>query len=136
MRFESMDWPMGAHISEGRSLTMTQCTSTGDMIYVAPGASLVMQDSRVFSGGDDGVQCYGNVKATRCTIEENIYDGVYVTGQDSSVELVDCVIRKNGDDGVFVTEGKAILRGGTISTAAANASLQLGAAGFFAAGAT
>ena len=58
-----------------------------------------MEDSRIFGCGA-GVECRGDVKATRCTIEDNRGDGVYVEGEQSSGELKDCVIRKNGSDGV------------------------------------
>jgi len=40
---------------------------------------------------------------------------VYVEEKHASVELVDGVIRKNMGCGLYVGEGKAVLRGGTIS---------------------
>jgi len=60
------------------------------------------------------VRCEGNVKATRCTVEDSGATGVYV-GEQGSAEFVDCVIRKNGVHGEFVYSGTVVLRGGTIS---------------------
>jgi len=48
-------------------------------------------------------------------MEDCCSTGVLVLGEHASVELVDCVIRKTGGYGVYVMEGKATLRGGTIS---------------------
>jgi len=103
------------------TLTMTKCTSAGNQIHVEQDASLVMDNGRVFSCGDsggsnsNGVRCDGNVKATRCTFEDNGGVGVIVRGlregMKASGELVDCVFRKNALDGVIVYEGKVMLRG-------------------------
>jgi len=37
-----------------------------------------MEDSRVFGSRSRGVKCKGNVRATRCTIEDNGDAGVHV----------------------------------------------------------
>jgi len=69
-----------------------------------------------FDCSGNGVQCRGDVKATRCTFKDNSGSGVIVTGARASGELVDCVIRKNENHGVFVQlNRKAVLRGGTVS---------------------
>ena len=121
VRFESLHLPQGSLVNGG-SLTMAKCTSTGQDIYVEEGVSSVMEDSRVFGGedslggGGNGVHCQGNMKATRCIIEENKGDGVCIQGQEASAELVDCVIRTNESNGlVAVREAKVALRGGTVS---------------------
>jgi len=115
VNFVSMHLPNGAEVKTGGSLTMTKCTSTGEYINVYEGASLVMEDSRVYSNRHFGVVSYGDLKATRCTFEDSGNVGVFVSGHHNSVQLVDCVIRKNGWDGVNVFQGKATLRGGTVS---------------------
>ena len=114
--FESMHLATGMYICEGGSLTMTKCTSTGDRIRVK-GASLVMEDSRVFGCSGHGMQCEGegDVKLTRCTVEDNGSVGILIYGEHASAELVDCVIRKNGSCGVLANLGMIMLRGGTIS---------------------
>ena len=112
--FESMHLPLGVMIREG-GLTMKKCTSTGQEISVQEGASLVMEDTRTFGSSGFGVTCLGDVKATRCTVEDNGHTGVYVDGEEASAELVDFVIRKNGQHGVYVYESKVVLRGGMIS---------------------
>jgi len=40
-----------------------------------------MEDCRVFGSDSSGVHCNGNMKATRCTIEDNNgHAGVWVSG--------------------------------------------------------
>ena len=68
-RFVSAHFPRGVNI-EGGSVTMEKCTFTGRRIHVERGASLVMEDCRVFGCDGDGVNCEGGeVEATRCTFE-------------------------------------------------------------------
>ena len=64
----SLAFPTGMEIELGGSVTMTKCTSTGQKIFVRPGASLVMEDSRIFgvrgqhgsaTVGGSGVACQG-----------------------------------------------------------------------------
>jgi len=59
---------------------MTQCTSTGKHISVLEGASLVMEDCRVF-GSNWGIFCLGDVKMTHCIIENNGI-GVVIYAED------------------------------------------------------
>jgi len=94
---------------------MTKCTSTSDTITVDQGASLVMEDIRIFGNSHTGVRCDGKVKAVRCIVEENAHTGVFVFGKQASAEVVSCVIRKNGNSGVWANGGKAVLRGGVMS---------------------
>jgi len=76
------------------------------------GASLVMEDCRVFGRG---LECLGDVTATRCTFEDNSSSGVWVEHTNGSANPTECLILINGF-GVWVTRGgKAMLRGGTIS---------------------
>jgi len=113
VRFVSMDLPRGAEIVS-RSMTMENCTITCGQLEVWGGASLVMEDCRVFGSCGDGVRCnYGKLNATRCTIENHGGDGVYVVGGEA--KLVECVVRNNGESGLFVNGGKCILEGGAIS---------------------
>jgi len=126
--FVSMHLPRGVLILGGTmpcsdrrtipsgSLTMTKCTSTGGKIYVAHGAKLDMEDTRIYGVLNSyGLECRGDVKAKRCTIEENRDNGVWIGGEHASGELVDCVIHKNRGIGVYVSEAKVMLRGGTVS---------------------
>ena len=99
----------------GGSLTMTKCTSIGEYIHVEAGASLVMEDSRVFGSSDYGVICHSDMKLTRGTIEGHGAVGVLMMGEHASGELSDCVVHKNGSNGVQVQTGKVMLRGGTIT---------------------
>ena len=112
VRFESLNLPQGVRI-EGRSVTMTKCTSTGRRIHVGDGASLAMEGYRAFGSGGDGVACFGKMEATRCVFEDHSSDGVYVGSREA--KLVECVLRNNGEHGLSVYNGKAILKGGTIS---------------------
>ena len=111
--------PQGVTIFSPATATMQQCTSTGSSIRVDEGASLDMEDCRIFGSRALGVHCDGKMRATRCTIEGNADHGVLVHGPQASAELVDCVIRSNGsaatDAGVCVRQGKVMLRGGTVS---------------------
>jgi len=126
VRFESLHLPQGVGIRSG-SLTMAKCTSTGQAIDA--GASLVIEDSRVFGVRGFGMNCSGEVKATRCTFEDNGFSGTLVSGKQASAELVDCVIRKNGWEGLLMNGGKAMLRGGTISENSLNAGVYAGSGG-------
>ena len=85
---------------------MAKCTSTGE-IYVSKGASLVIEDSRVVGYNNVGVICYGSMKATRCTVE-NGGNGVHISGEEASAELVDCAIRNNRSDGLLAVEGAKV----------------------------
>ena len=82
--FDSMYFPQGAVISEGGSVTMTKCTSTGLTTCPMPGARLIMEDWRIFGISSlfagTGLRCEGDVKATRCIFEENQLSGVFVYG--------------------------------------------------------
>jgi len=114
-RILSVDFPHGVRVISGGSLTMTKCTSTGEQIGVEEGASLVMEDSRVFASSGQGVYCTGDLQMTRCTVESNALSGVDVFGRQASAELVDCVIRKNTSSVMYVHAGTAVLRGGSVS---------------------
>ena len=116
MSFDSMLFPQGVEIIVGGSPAVKKCTSTDQSIEViGHGTSLMMEDSRVFGSAGDGVYCLGKFNAMRCTLEDNRDCGVWLYGQDSSVELMDCVIRNNAQNGVHVNHGKAMLRSGRIS---------------------
>ena len=128
-RFVSLHFPRSVSIPAGSSLTMEKCTFTMHQVHVEPGASLAMEDCRVFSivsgrrpGGADmengfGMLCFGKVEATRCTFENNADDGVCVSGRygeakerlAGEAKLMECVVRNNGGHGVCVGEGKATL---------------------------
>jgi len=88
---------------EGGSLTMTRCTSAGE-ISTDANTSLVMEDSRVSGSNGNGVHCHGKLKATRCTFEDNRYCGTCFRGSGGLAQLVDCVMRKNTTLGVYGTE--------------------------------
>jgi len=78
--FVSLHLPLGVRIHSGGSLTMTKCTSTGEMIYVDAGASLAMEDSRVFGckTGNHGVAVMGGKLVLRGgTVSENKGFGVF-----------------------------------------------------------
>jgi len=94
-RLVSVHCPQGANVDG--SLTMEKFSSTGGLFYVAPGASLVMEDCRVFCSGGSGVWCEGKVEAIRCTFEHNGSHGVDVGRGE--VKLVDCVVRNNNGGG-------------------------------------
>ena len=122
VRFVSLHLPRGAHVREGwrSSLTMEKCTSTGNPIAVAAGASLVMEDCRVFAAtcgnlGGVGVYCEGTLEATRCIFEDHSSDGVHVVRGEA--KLMECTVQNNGRHGLSVTHhgAKAFLEGGTIS---------------------
>ena len=123
VRFESLQFPHGLEVGHPyrldvlASVTMVKCTSTGERILVPVGASLVMEDCRVFGSESVGVDVDGEVRATRCVVEENGAHGLFIygTGGKGLAELVDCVIRKNGSNGLLAIASKVVLRGGTIS---------------------
>jgi len=66
-----------AEAGRGAPLTMEKCTS-GGLLQVGNGASLFMEECRVFGSDGCGVRCYGKLKATRCTIEDNAEHGACV----------------------------------------------------------
>ena len=125
VRFVSLDLPRGVEIASGGSLSMEKCTSTGDRIYirdsgksititVRDGASLVMEDCRIFGSGGTGVECWGKMVATRCTFEDNRESGVAVFGGEA--RLAGCVVRNNRQTGLSVAGvAKLILEGGTVT---------------------
>ena len=100
-RFVSLRFPLGLDIRTG-GLAMERCTIDGQVCdsnaCVSKDASLTTVDSRVNGGADCAVICFGDLKATRCTFEDNEDIGVFVCGAQASAELVDCVIRKNGGE--------------------------------------
>jgi len=116
IRFDSIGVCMD--VREG-SLTMEKCTidmSEKRGMYVSQGTSLVMEDCRIFGSLSRGITCSGEMKLTRCALENNEGVAVRVCNHEvASAELVDCVIRNNGDCGLSVSQGKATLRGGMIS---------------------
>jgi len=66
----SIDCLGGVTIRDGGSATVVKCTFI-DTLNVEEGASLVMEDSRVSSGGGYGIICDGKLMATGCTFERN-----------------------------------------------------------------
>ena len=98
VRFVSMTFPRGVEIGSPQQIN---------------GASLVMDDCRVFGSGGVGVVCGGKVEATRCRFENNGSHGVLVYGGEA--KLVECVVRNNGGHGLSVGVGKATVAGGTVS---------------------
>ena len=112
VRTQGVSFAQGLDLANG-SATMTKCTSTGEGIGIERGASLVMEDSRVFGSGGHGVSCLGD-KLLRCMFEDNAHNGVSCSVGHSVAELVDCVICKDGLLGL-TSQGKIVLRGGTIS---------------------
>ena len=76
-----------------------------------------MTDTRVCGSNGRGVDCDGDLTATRCIFEESGYCGLWIGSDfptEAAAELVDCVIRKNNGSGVAVNWGKLLMRGGTI----------------------
>ena len=128
-RIVSVHFSHGVHVVNG-SMTMVSCTSTGT-IQVGSGlcTRLVMEDCRIFgccnSDSSCGVYCRdAMLHATRCTIEDNISEGVYVehpvcSGRTQTVTLVQCAVRNNGRDGVraltYDNMLHVVLVGGSIS---------------------
>jgi len=76
VRFESIHLPRGVAIANDGSMTMVNCTSTGDRLHVGYDASLVMEDYCIFGSSDSGIYCDGKLDATRCIFEENTRRGV------------------------------------------------------------
>ena len=104
--------------SKAYALSMENCTSTCSAIVVPRGASLVMEDCRVFGSGGNGVHCQsGKMEATRCIIEDDAEHGVNVFRGEA--KLVECVVRNNGRNGLHsfgsIHGTEVIVVGGTIS---------------------
>jgi len=66
VRFESVDLPRSVRIDRG-SVSMETCTSTGGQISVRPGASVAMEDCRIF--GSDGI---GVARWRRCAAPSRV----------------------------------------------------------------
>ena len=76
------------------------------------GSSLVVEDSRVYGSSSTGLQCCGDVKATRCTFEDSTH---WRGDQRRSLRAGGLAISKNGAISVLVSQCKLTLKGGTIS---------------------
>jgi len=105
VRFESLRFAMGVDIASGGSATMTGCESTGRTIRVEKGASLAMEDCRVFANkasyrkvfrsAGGGVWSGGKLEAKNCKFESIAGNGIEVKGEQALGQLVDCVMRNN-----------------------------------------
>ena len=83
---------------------------------MANGASLAIDDCRVFGSSVFGVECAGKMQATRCKFEDNSSTGVFVYS-GGEAKLMECMVRNNGRNGLEVrgSGAKVYLDGGAIS---------------------
>ena len=120
LSFKSLHLAQGVEIVDG-SLTMTNCMSTASVDYhssvrVLDDTSLVMEDCLIFgSRYGSGTDCRGNIKATRCTFEDNALD-LGSGDRAGTADLVNCTIKSNGEDGIYIHGRPSIpLTGCTVS---------------------